>query len=182
MQLISRDARQATANGESRSSVISPDGTWVAFQSTSTNLVVGDTNAVGDIFIATNPAEDASRRVDLQAGQSLIDLDIALQPRAGSISGTLFNDVSQDAVYDVGDPTLSGWTVFLDANGNGRRDVAEAIAISQADGTYQFTDVPAYREHVVAVELPSNWEQVTPQRVPGQPKLFLRAGGRDHGP
>ena len=185
LKQVSRTAVNVSANGESRNAIVSRDGMWVGFQSTTSNFVSGDTNGVSDIFMAPNPFEDASRRVNLQIGQAIDDLDFALQPLPGSIAGTLFTDLSQDGVYDEGDPTLTGWTVFLDANANGRRDVGESFVVSQSDGTYLFTNIPAYREHVLAVELPSTWEQVVPVRMPGQPRLFLPAGadiaGRDFG-
>jgi len=40
------------ANGPSYSPMISADGNFVVFESTATNLVPGDTNAVSDIFRA----------------------------------------------------------------------------------------------------------------------------------
>ncbi|MFZ0827709.1 MAG: hypothetical protein WAO02_09835 [Verrucomicrobiia bacterium] len=47
----------SSSNGVSRSSVMTPDGRYVAFVSTATNLVAGDTNNIADVFVR-----------DLQAG------------------------------------------------------------------------------------------------------------------
>jgi len=41
----------AQADGRSERATISADGRYVAFESYSTNLVPGDTNAVGDVFV-----------------------------------------------------------------------------------------------------------------------------------
>ncbi|MCL5107597.1 MAG: hypothetical protein M1401_01725 [Chloroflexi bacterium] len=49
----------AQADGASLTADISPDGRYVAFQSSATNLVAGDTNGAADVFVR-----------DLQAGQT----------------------------------------------------------------------------------------------------------------
>lgn len=41
----------AEPNGESRAPAVSEDGRWIAFKSFASNLVVGDTNAFGDVFV-----------------------------------------------------------------------------------------------------------------------------------
>lgn len=40
-----------TGNGVSRNSMMTPDGRYVAFVSTATNLVAGDTNQIADVFV-----------------------------------------------------------------------------------------------------------------------------------
>jgi Tol biopolymer transport system component len=46
----------APGNGLSSNPSISSDGTTVAFESTSTNLVDGDTNGVTDVFVRVRRA------------------------------------------------------------------------------------------------------------------------------
>ncbi|HNC04372.1 MAG TPA: DPP IV N-terminal domain-containing protein, partial [Agitococcus sp.] len=48
---LSVDAKDGEANNDSYAPVFSPDGTKIAFTSLATNLIVNDTNDVGDIFI-----------------------------------------------------------------------------------------------------------------------------------
>jgi hypothetical protein len=48
---VSTSASGAQGDGESLDAAISPDGRFVAFESTATNLVPGDTNGVSDVFI-----------------------------------------------------------------------------------------------------------------------------------
>lgn len=48
---ISTAAGGAQADGESVDSFVSPDGRYVAFESTATNLVPGDTNGKRDVFV-----------------------------------------------------------------------------------------------------------------------------------
>ena len=49
--LVSLDSAGNQGNGFSNSPSISADGRFVAFESTASNLVPGDTNNVGDIFV-----------------------------------------------------------------------------------------------------------------------------------
>ncbi|MFC1759219.1 FG-GAP-like repeat-containing protein [Planctomycetota bacterium] len=49
--LVSTDSNSTPANGDSVGATISADGRYVAFSSDATNLVVGDTNAVADVFV-----------------------------------------------------------------------------------------------------------------------------------
>jgi hypothetical protein len=49
--LVSCDSNGVLGNGDASGPAITGDGRQVAFKSTSTNLVVGDTNSVADIFV-----------------------------------------------------------------------------------------------------------------------------------
>jgi len=51
IELVSRDAGGTAGNGASGAPSISADGIYVAFESTATNLVPGDTNGIQDIFV-----------------------------------------------------------------------------------------------------------------------------------
>lgn len=174
---ISQPSSGQANNGDSVRAAISKDGRTIAFQSTANNLVVNDTNQLSDIFTAPNPFESASRSVTLQVGQELTALTIGLSPKPGRLSGTLFNDVSVDEVFDLGDPGLAGWTVYLDVNNNGRRDGDEPIAMSNENGSYLFEDVPSFREYSVGVETPLGWVQMTPLPNTNGSRVFLPAAG-----
>jgi Tol biopolymer transport system component len=175
MKRISQPSSGQASNGDSVRAAISKDGRTIAFQSTASNLVMNDTNQLSDIFTAPNPFESASRSVPLQVGQELTTLTIGLSPKPGRLSGTLFNDVSSDEVFDLGDPGLAGWTVYLDVNNNGRRDGDEPIAISQENGSYLFEEVPSFREYVISVETPLGWVQMTPLPNTNGSRVFLPA-------
>jgi hypothetical protein len=58
---VSTTGGSANLTGTSRSSVMTPDGRYVAFVSTATNLVAGDTNGIPDVFVR-----------DLQAGTTTL--------------------------------------------------------------------------------------------------------------
>ncbi len=58
---VSVDSAEAEADGPSSAPVLSSDGQFVAFQSTATNLVAGDTNNVSDVFVRDTVAGTTSR-------------------------------------------------------------------------------------------------------------------------
>ena len=49
--LVSVGLNGTAANGFSRDSVVTPDGHHIAFTSSATNLVPGDTNGIADVFL-----------------------------------------------------------------------------------------------------------------------------------
>lgn len=59
----------------------------------------------------------------------------------GTVSGTKFNDADGDGVRDAGESGLSGWTFYVDYNGNGNLDQGEPSATSANDGSYTITGV-----------------------------------------
>jgi subtilisin-like proprotein convertase family protein len=54
----------------------------------------------------------------------------------GSIQGQVFYDANQNGAKDGGEPGRAGWTVYIDSNNNGVRDVAGAPTVIPA------TDLP----------------------------------------
>jgi Tol biopolymer transport system component len=59
--LVSAGTNGMSAKGASRNSVMTPDGRYVAFVGTASNLVAGDTNGISDVFVR-----------DLQAGKTIL--------------------------------------------------------------------------------------------------------------
>ena len=51
---------------------------------------------------------------------------LSAAPASGSIEGMKFLDANSSGSFDDGDSPLPNWTVFLDANGNGQLDLAQA--------------------------------------------------------
>ena len=78
-----------------------------------------------------------------------------------TISGQVFNDFNADGLKDAGEPGQSGWTVYLDADGNGQLDTGETTAITAGDGSYSFTGLAAGTYTVAEVPQPG-WEQTYP--------------------
>lgn len=81
----------------------------------------------------------------------------------GGISGVVFNDLNLDGIRnrnavtgDFTEPGLTGFRVFLDANGNRLFEEGEAFVLTDTDGEFVFPSVPI-GPHDVVVELPARW-------------------------
>ncbi|WP_172326718.1 S8 family serine peptidase [Mangrovicoccus sp. HB161399] len=61
-------------------------------------------------------------------------------------------------VADATGQGMAGWTVFLDADGDGERDAGEAATLTAADGSYAFSGLAA-GSYQVAVVLASGWQE-----------------------
>lgn len=60
-----------------------------------------------------------------------------------TITGTVFNDVNQDGIYDIlHEKFLAGDTVYLDTNNNGVLDPGEVSTITNNTGNYTFSVLP----------------------------------------
>lgn len=105
------------------------------------------------------PTAPAARDVSFTAGQSTNKIDF-FNFAGGTIEGTVWNDVNQDKIRDTTDPGLEGWTVFLDINTNGSLDASEPSTVTDADGLYRFTDVPAGDYEVTEIQ-PAGWDTNT---------------------
>lgn len=82
-------------------------------------------------------------------------------PNTGSISGTKFHDLSNDGIFDVGEPVLSGWIIYIDANGNDVMDIGETTVVTDVNGNYTF-NLLAPGSYTVREVLQPGWEQTYP--------------------
>lgn len=80
------------------------------------------------------------------------------------IIGRVYEDHDGDGKIDLLDllPGLSGWTVYLDANNNGKLDSREASTTSGLLGIYQLSNLPA-GSYVVREVLKTDWIQTCPK-------------------
>ncbi len=81
---------------------------------------------------------------------------------AGTITGTIFEDVNGNSSGGVGEGPLAGWTVFLDTDRDGQLDVGELSTATNSGGVYTFNGVVpgSYRLQEV---IPSGWIGVSPR-------------------
>jgi len=86
-------------------------------------------------------------------------IDAVEQPGT-ALTGQVWNDANGDGVQDHGEATLSGWTLFLDTNGNARFDNGEATAVTDTSGDYRFQVSPG--SYTVLQSLPDGWTQTRP--------------------
>ena len=78
-----------------------------------------------------------------------------------TISGAVFNDLNADGSKNTGESGQSGWTVYLDADGNGQLGTGETSATTAADGSYSFDGLAAGTYTVAEVQQPG-WQQTSP--------------------
>jgi hypothetical protein len=85
---VSVDNTGAQANGESRVSAISGNGRYVVFESDATNLVAGDTNGVGDVFVRDTVSGTTTRlSITSASGQPTTVSTEGAVSRDGTIAG-----------------------------------------------------------------------------------------------
>ncbi len=78
-----------------------------------------------------------------------------------TISGTKFRDMNKDGIRQGTENVLNGWTIYLDMNNDGDRDVGESFTVTSGFGQFSFTNLPAGTYHV-REEQHSGWTQTTP--------------------
>ena len=84
----------------------------------------------------------------------------------GNITGRVFNDIDGDSKYDTGEPGLSGWIVYTDENLNYQLDNDEESAITNAEGLYEFINLPI-GDYNLNIEKPEEWIQTLPKTTDG---------------
>lgn len=78
-----------------------------------------------------------------------------------SITGQVFNDLNANGLKEASESGQSGWTIYLDADGNGQLDTGETSTITAADGSYTFSDLAAGTYTVAEVQK-LDWRQTSP--------------------
>lgn len=101
-----------------------------------------------------------------------------------SITGTVFTDLNQDGVFSPEEPPLSGWTVYLDANSNGRLDSGELSTRTNTLGQYTFYNLATSTTYTVAQALKANYftpGDASRHSVAIGDEIFQRVTGQDFG-
>src|SRR5690606_16625097 len=105
---------------------------------------------------------DRSDVPDTGAGNpAYLDIGAFELLRPGSVSGIVFEDRDANGFRAIGEPALSGWTVFADLNDNGVPDPGEPTAVTDASGQYRL-DALESGEQVVRLVVPGGWGQASP--------------------
>ena len=121
--LISVASDGTQANSTSDSPAISADGRYVAFQSSATNLVPGDTNGVNDIFLRDRQT-NTTTRISVATDGTQANLNTSGWQCPLAISG--------DGRYVVFESNASN---LVDGDTNGNRDIF--LRDTQTDSTCQ---------------------------------------------
>jgi len=102
--------------------------------------------------------------VNLGTGEERFGLDFG-NYRPGEIHGSKWSDLDGDGQRDPNEPGLPGWTIYIDANNDGRRTSDEPFEITDENGEYWFKGLPA-GTHTVAEEDQPGWTQTFPSGNP----------------
>jgi len=181
---ISLGGDGAQANGASGlyagQRALSANGRYIAFASSATNLVPGDTNGYSDTFVTPTTAarRAGTHQVTVLAGQSTVSIDFGSRGPVGEIRGTLWRDTDGDGVRDAGETSLTNRTVFLDLNRDDRLSAGEPTRLTDANGDYAFVNLPPGTYDVLEVPV-VGWEQTSPQPYNGD-FTYLTVRGNDH--
>ncbi len=77
------------------------------------------------------------------------------------IRGAKFNDLDGNGVRASEEPGLANWAIYLDQNGNGRRDFGESVRLTDVNGNYSFDNLlPG--DYLVAEEAQRGFSQTAP--------------------
>jgi len=142
--LVSVDSSGAQGNGDSMGTAISGDGRFVAFSSDASNLVSGDTDGVGDIFVHDNQS-GTTERVSVasngtEANAGSFDMSISGDGRIVVFTSSATNLVSGDTngKRDIfARDRQTGITTRISVNSNGEQaDGGGASPATSGDGRY----------------------------------------------
>lgn len=78
------------------------------------------------------------------------------------IVGVVWHDANADGLRDAEEDVVPRTLVFLDENGNGRRDSVETAALTDSAGRYAFLGLDSDRSYTVTQELALGWTNTAP--------------------
>ncbi|MCG2683351.1 MAG: GEVED domain-containing protein, partial [Planctomycetales bacterium] len=90
------------------------------------------------------------------------DYRVSILPVPGEILGTKWNDLDGNGIRGLDETGLEGWTIYLDANGNGMLNVGELSTTTADDGTYAFVELTP-GDYIVREVTQSGWQQHGPE-------------------
>ncbi len=115
--------------------------------------------------------------VTVSGGQVLTGLNFGVQKIANAtLGGKVYDDLNGNKVFDSGDTTLSGWTVYLDLNNDGAFNNNEPYAVTDSQGNYTFTGLAA-GTYTVREIIPSTSTLLAEQPASGSLQVTVAAGG-----
>jgi uncharacterized repeat protein (TIGR01451 family) len=114
----------------------------------------------------TFPVMPGTHTLQAQSGSSLTDRDFGNFKNMRAC-GAKFDDKNGNGKRDAGEPGLSGWTIYVDANRSGKLDTGEKSAITNQQGDYCIENIgpgdpSGPRTFIVREELRPQWTQLVP--------------------
>jgi hypothetical protein len=117
-----------------------------------------------DGWAETQPGSDWSWHYyakQVAAGSTTSGFNFGVQFTSARISGAVYGDQDASGTQDNGEHGLAGWTIFLDANGNGTLDTGETTTLTNAHGQYSF-DVQSGKDYLIYVAPQNGWAETEP--------------------
>ncbi|MBC8352007.1 MAG: tandem-95 repeat protein [Planctomycetes bacterium] len=105
-----------------------------------------------------------SHTVIVRSNESVTNINFGNVSLFGGISGTKFNDLDADGVFDQDEPGIPGIVLYIDLDGDNRLDLGEPMARTGADGTYSIA-VPEPGTFTIREALQPGWEQTFPDPI-----------------
>ncbi|MEG4576421.1 SdrD B-like domain-containing protein, partial [Microcoleus sp. N3A4] len=140
---LPRTAQQVTP--VSPSAITANLGTIPPNGSVVTTIVVTPTAAglITNTVSVSTSSSDPNLANNSASETTVVNRIITPTPTPLSISGSTFNDLNRNGIRDPRESPLSNVRIFIDANGNGVPDVAEASTVTDASGNFLFTNLSA---------------------------------------
>jgi uncharacterized protein (DUF2141 family) len=79
----------------------------------------------------------------------------------GVITGRKWEDKNGNGIWNSGEGTLAGWTIYIDKNDNGRLDRNERSTVTGPNGVYTFSNLQP-GNYVIREVMKEGWMQITP--------------------
>jgi Tol biopolymer transport system component len=177
-KLVSRTPSGAPGNGESWSPSISADGHWIAFQSTASDLIGGDTNGTSDVFLYDNTTDTVTRVSVTSSGG---EADGWSSWPAMSADGNIIAYESEASNLVAGDTNTFADVFLLDRETatvtriNVAADGSETNGYSHwpsLSGDGRYTAYLSYASNIVAADSNGAWDDFLYDRETGQTVLI----------
>ncbi|MCU0963103.1 MAG: proprotein convertase P-domain-containing protein, partial [Pirellulaceae bacterium] len=152
---------QLDVNGDPISTPIRDNETAISRISVSDTFLVRDVDVLINMDHQWTPdlrvflVSPSGDRVELMR-------DVGVGVLGGQIYGNKYHDADGDGVHDEDEPGLPGWTIYIDANLNGRLDPGELSTVTDAAGDYSFLGLELGKTYRIAEVPQPLWAQTAP--------------------
>src|SRR4029453_12419199 len=86
-------------------------------------------------------------------------------PAPATITGKVFNDLNHSGTFTTGEPGLSTWTVYIDANHDGALNSTESRTITDGSGNYSFANLTPGVSYRIRELLKKHWTRPSPSFI-----------------
>lgn len=97
-------------------------------------------------------------RMTLLPSDRFTNLNFGNQLLRAELHGSVYRDLARDGARDETDTPITGWTLYLDTNNNDTLDAGETSTVTDASGTYAFTNLAPMTSYTVRQVVQTAWE------------------------